>query len=526
MMTTKSQKQLTKWLPLVGLAILAGAATLSLSMFGFGHSVLAEGEDSWGPTDRETFTWQTPSTYVTFNSITDNPTLGDERNFVRVREAGTGTYGDSVDIEVGKTYEVYIYVHNNSSANLNSSGEGLAQNVTLSTILPEKIENGQSGIVKATISASNATPQSVWDTAYLTNKSGKTVYMRYVYDSAVITNAGSASGSILDADSLFSENGAFLAYSSNYWGVIPGCNEYAGYVTYQVVADSPEFSATKEVSLADEDNFADNVTTTPGTTLDFTINYANSGTTEQTSVTVYDSLPEELSFVPGSVVVTRDDGTVVELENGDLLFSDGIVIGDYAAGQSATISYQATIADAESFACGDSTVYNQSKVATANGTITDRTQITVNRVCEDTPEYIPDTGPAEIALLIVIIAAIGGGTAYYVHTRKALKKAKAAAGGLGSAGNQIHENIAKPAQQVDSAQVQDQAPKSMQDAMGHATQPDPSTNQGDHASTSGMTGVGDTQNAGLNNPHNANSVHQSGEITGLSSDNFGHGEQQ
>ena len=525
MQTTKSHGHLSKRWLMVGATALAGVATLAASVLGMGaQAVNAEGEDSWGPTDRETFTWQNPSTFVTFNSITDNPVIGDERNFVRVREAGTGTYGDSVDLEVGKTYEVYIYVHNNSSANLNSSGEGLAENVTLSTALPEKIEDGQSGIVEATISATNATPSSVWDTAYFTNKSGKTIYLRYVHDSAVITNDGSASGSILDANSLFSENGAFLAYSSNYWGIIPGCNEYAGYVTYQVVADSPEFSATKEVSVAGEDNFADNVTVNPGATLDFTIDYANSGTTEQTSVTVYDTLPEGLTFVPGSVVVTRDDGTVVELENGDLLFSDGIVIGDYAAGQSATIAYQATLADADSFECGNSELLNQSLVATANGEITDKTKITVNRVCENTPESIPDTGPAEIALLIVIIAAIGGGTAYYIHTRKALNSAKAAAGGMGSAGASHSLNGSSQADQVNTSTDHDNhaSTSGMTPDNGSQGSVNGATPDSSHGTTMTETTSGnDAQNAGMHNPHNASNVHQNGGITGLSSENFG-----
>ena len=48
----------------------------------------------WGP-ERETFTSKEPADYVTFNSITDNAGVGDERNFVRVREAGTqDKFGD------------------------------------------------------------------------------------------------------------------------------------------------------------------------------------------------------------------------------------------------------------------------------------------------------------------------------------------------------------------------------------------------------------------------------------------------
>ena len=57
---------------------------------------------AWGPS-RATFTMQNPATYVTFNSLTDNPNLGDERNFTSVREVGsTGDWHDAVTVQPGK----------------------------------------------------------------------------------------------------------------------------------------------------------------------------------------------------------------------------------------------------------------------------------------------------------------------------------------------------------------------------------------------------------------------------------------
>ena len=69
------------------------------------QSAFAEEHQTWGPQDRETFTWNVPATYTTFNSMTDNPSLGHESNFVRVREYGSGdTYKDDVTQEEGKEY--------------------------------------------------------------------------------------------------------------------------------------------------------------------------------------------------------------------------------------------------------------------------------------------------------------------------------------------------------------------------------------------------------------------------------------
>lgn len=375
--------------------------------------------DSWGPQDRATFTWESPAPYRTFNSITNNPTIGDERNFVRVKEVGVeGPHYDDVDVVSGKEYEVYIYFHNNASASLNDSGKGIADNVRLATKLPEKLEAGQTGTIYGTISSTNTDPASVWDTAFL--KATETVYMRYVPDSATIHNGGTANGAILDANALFSEEGAKLAYNltnnsgTSMWGMIPGCNEFAGYVTYRLKADKPEFGSFKEVSAEGANQFADNINTLPGSVLDFKITYMNSGTTEQKSVTVYDTMPDGMEFIPGSVQLTNKSGTTA-LD--DTLFSDGVVIGDYQPGEEATITYKAKVsADIEKFQCGENTLYNNSEIATANGTITDKARIVVTRACE-----LPNTGPVEVIMAIVIIAGIGGGGYYLYRTKHTLK---------------------------------------------------------------------------------------------------------
>ena len=65
---------------------------------------------AWGP-ERETYTMEEPADYATFNSITNNPTLGDERDFVRVGEINPDktTLGNEVEVVPGKQYTVYIY---------------------------------------------------------------------------------------------------------------------------------------------------------------------------------------------------------------------------------------------------------------------------------------------------------------------------------------------------------------------------------------------------------------------------------
>ena len=169
--------------------------------------------NAWGPADRATFTIAKPASYVTFNSITDNPAYGDERNFFRIKEASanSSTYTDEMKVEPGKTYRGYIYYHNNASKVLNDAAheyKGVALNTSLRVNLPNSVTPGSKARINAYISADNANPKQVWDEAYMTADSA--VAIRYVPGSAKLTNRGGANGSVL-ADS-FLTTGALIGY--------------------------------------------------------------------------------------------------------------------------------------------------------------------------------------------------------------------------------------------------------------------------------------------------------------------------
>ena len=226
--------------PVVG-AVVAGA----LSLTQIQASVHAE-EATWGPT-RPTYTWKNPADHVTFNSMTDNPEIGDEANFVRVRKAGTrDPFVDNVTVEAGAEYEVSVYYHNNASAKLNEGDRrGIAENVRLyMNKITDRLNPGEAALIKGTITSSNATPKAVWDTAYLNSK--ETVSLRYVPNSAKLTNSGSLNGTILNDDALFGKDGGtFLGYSKGYWGMIPGCNEFAGHVNFRIKVDKAGLTGEK-----------------------------------------------------------------------------------------------------------------------------------------------------------------------------------------------------------------------------------------------------------------------------------------
>ncbi len=376
-------------------------------------------ERGWGP-ERPTYVWKKPADHPTFNSMTDNPSIGDERNFVRLKKVGTeDKYLDGVDLEVGAEYEVAIFYHNNASAGLNGTGRALAENVRLRVEQPELVREGQAAEIKGIISSTNATPKEVWDTAYARAKT--TVLMRYVANSATIHNAGNANGKILSSEAMFGKDGAKLAHSTKYWGYIPGCNEYAGYVTYRFKVDKPGFSISKTVSKDKEQNYVENITVKPGDVLDFKIDYKNTGTTIQQDIKAYDHMPEGLEYVSGTTFMKASfnkEGNFVS----DKLFNGGINLGDTRPKDEISLTYKVEVKDDKKlFPCGEKKIYNNASIATNDGTSYDKVEITVRRNCDTTIKELPKAGPTEIVLSLVVISGISIGTTYYFASRRQLK---------------------------------------------------------------------------------------------------------
>ena len=404
--------------------------TLILGLLSTATAILGVGQASalvdtpWGP-DRATFTWDDPAPYATFNSITDNPQLGDERNFVRIREVKDGNnFGDEVQLEVGKTYEVYIYYHNNADGHeVGQTAIGIADGAAVKSSFPATVRQGERATVTGTIFASDTDPLEVWDGAYMT--ATRDLYLRYVPGTATIHNGGELDGQSIGPDYLFGD-GALLGYNK-FSGILPGCNQYAGYITYQIFADAPDFTVEKTiVSGSNIVKAGDEVT--------FKIRYENTGTMDQLNVVVRDTLPENLTYVPGSTLLYNNNFTDGKAVNDDLVTENGMNIGDYAGGSGwAEVVYKAKVG--ENVKCNDK-LKNSAIVSTTDGNKTSEVVLTVTAEnctpTEDEPEDKPEdkpslpdeivnTGPVEITMAIVILLGIGIGGFYLYRTSKTLK---------------------------------------------------------------------------------------------------------
>ncbi len=371
---------------------------------------------AWGP-DRTTFTEAEPADYVTFNSITDNRKWGDERNFMRIRDIASGeTFKDSESLQPGKQYEILILYHNNAKSTLNASGVAIAQNAYARTEVPALVRAGESNVkAMSYVGASNANPAYVYDHIDLTNSTSGDIALRYVKNTAKITSNGAVNGTAISED-LFGSNGTPLGYDSLN-GVLPGCDQYSGYITYTVVADSPNFTFTKDVRLAGTKEWKDDVTVNKGDKVEYRLRYQNTGTVEQTNVVFKDVLPKGLTYVNDATDLINGnypDGK--RLDNS--INGDGVNVGNYAPNGAGYIFLFAT---ADGDPC--TVLTNTESVETRNGNLQDSATARINGNCATPVAALPTTGPVEVIAGLIGIAAMTVGIVYYVKSRRDLEQA-------------------------------------------------------------------------------------------------------
>ena len=454
--------------------VVAGLSALTLAVL-----VPAASTYAWGP-DRPTYKMKTPPDHPTFNSITDNNIIGDERDFVRVTEVGgNGKYVNELKITPGKTYEVYIFYHNNAASNLNASGKGLADKVKVRSTFPSKINSSSKGTINATISAANTTPASVWDEAYLTTDSKQDVELHYVNATAKIKNQGKLNNTILSTE-LFT-TGDYIGYN-NLSGTVPGCSEFSGHIVYRIRAEQAGSSVDKTASTNGKDFFKD-VTAKPGDTITYKITFKNSGSKDLTNVTFRDQLPSGVTLVPGSVTLT-DTGTKKTRTLVDNIVSNGVNTGTFGEGVTGYITYKVKVSNdiVKNGSCGTNTFKNTVTSTTdQTGRQNSSANIKVDKTCDkpdpcrnedgsvkseccdqeqykdepackpdeedpcknedgsikneccDQPEYkdlpqckeepeptpeLPNTGPGEIALAVVAAVCVITGVSYWYRSQK------------------------------------------------------------------------------------------------------------
>lgn len=342
---------------------------------------------AYGP-ERPTFTNANPAPYVTFNSITDNPQVGDERNFVRIRESGVGDYKDQTDLTPGKVYDVSVYYHNNASDDLNASGKGIAKNTKLRMELPGVVKPGVNAVLAGNISASNANPGTVWDEAYGKNTTNGDIALRYVSGSAKVNSNGAVNGATLP-DSLFT-TGTNLGYDSLN-GDLPGCYKYSGFVTFQVRVDQPNFTLKKEVSVDEGKTWVnDSVKAKAGSTVQYKMTYQNTGTNQQDNVSLRDMLPTGVNYVAGSSKIANATTSGQYKDTIDGVTTTGYNTGSYQPKGNFFFKFSAKLPTADKLECGTNTLKNVARVTTNSGYKEDDATVVIDKECKPVVKYTCD----------------------------------------------------------------------------------------------------------------------------------------
>lgn len=344
--------------------------------------IIPAGLFAWGP-ERPTYTYDNPAPHVTFNSMTGTPNYGDERNFVRVKEAtaANNTYTDDIAFQPGKEYMVMVYFHNNARQSLNSAENGyvgIAQNAKMRVQMPATVKAGEKARITGFVSASNAQPQTVWDEAY--GSVSNNVALRYVPDSATIYSNGAVDGQKLP-ESLYT-TGTNLGYDQ-LDGKLSGCNEFAGFVTYKIKVDQPNFEVQKEVSKLGQNTYSEQVTSLPGEKIEYKIHYKNTGTTNQENVVISDQLPAGVTYVDDSTQISNGASNFTWKPTTDNeVTKGGINIGAYAPGAGAYVKFTAKVVDNSQLEkCGVNTLVNTGTAKTQNGTKQDTANVVVSKTC-------------------------------------------------------------------------------------------------------------------------------------------------
>lgn len=266
-----------------------------------------------------------------FNSLT-----GDYEMFRGADVTNGGTvWKDPISGTAGDTFQGLVYYHNGVV-------DTVAKNTNIKVTIPTKTIN-KTATLSATISADNAA--SVSNTVVdgqVIGLSGLTVNLDKDANLALIPgsvkwypnqlenpNSPQALPNGQNGNEIVGANGVNI-------GDINGCWEYAGYVTFDFKA-TPITSVNLEVEktvrniTAGEKSYADSTTASANDIVEFRIEAEDKGDAIANDLKFKDTLPADLTFVPGSMEIFRDGSTTSEaVSNADAnaVFGSGWVVGD------------------------------------------------------------------------------------------------------------------------------------------------------------------------------------------------------
>ena len=184
---------------------------------------------------RPIFTTEHPPEYGVLNSITDNATIGDERQFVRVYDSAGTEYVDTVELQPYQIYEVRLYLINDNSKSDNKVIDTYGH-----ANLPETVS--ERGTITADIFCDATYPIPEKISGSITVTSSKDLNLVYIRDSAqqyvIVSNNKCAYVPIDDVNGFFTDKSRIGTggKNDNKW-YIYGTSDDLQYVTFAFFAE-------------------------------------------------------------------------------------------------------------------------------------------------------------------------------------------------------------------------------------------------------------------------------------------------
>lgn len=341
---------------------------------------------------------------ITFNSISDNPAIGNEKNFVgakRVGDESTVWSANTITAEDGEKYYIRMYIHNNNPG----GNEAVAEDTTVRFELAEG--SGTEVEVQGLITSSNATPTEYYDSVHFV--SGVAFHLEYVPGSAFIENNGlAAGGGIALSDEIVQDKGVPIGNEA-LDGNFPGGLEYAAYIGIEVkVVYDYSYTVNTQVRLAGDADvpWQKEVAAEVGDEVEFQIAFQNLETLPVADVMAKTVLPEGLEYEDGTLMVynaTYPEGFAIE--DGAVLFSDGVNTGTYDSESNFYLRFTAKVVDT-GLSFGEKTLVSWGQVGIGSSLKQDSASVAIRNVLLPNILGVALLGAAVVFGIIFVILRI------------------------------------------------------------------------------------------------------------------------
>lgn len=295
----------------------------------------------WGP-ERLGRAAAEQTNWVELNTIKDQPSYGDERNFFRARDVTAGTdWSDSVELKRGDEFQAAVYYHNDSNTD---SATYCHVRVEMPAIVPAEATDGKN-IGLAYLTASNGQPSEVHDSIKFINRTQADFAIRNLDGTAHVVSDTKTNGMKVNEDALFGKDGALLGADA-FDGTLPAGQHGQGWIVFKFVAVQPNFVFENRLRLAGTKEWKRELTAQPGDHIEVSLNYLNTGDTKQDNVTLETRWPPGIEYTPGHTTVynqSEPDGMSGASMDGIATPGGGLNIGDYADGTNAQVIAAGTV---------------------------------------------------------------------------------------------------------------------------------------------------------------------------------------